>query len=170
MTDDDRPVGPVIVRRRLGNELRRLREDANLRLDAVAAELEVSQSKISRIETGHSTAKIWDVRNLLTLYGIGDGSRREEILGWAADAKAQTWWQDDITEDPTELDYYMSLEAEAASIRSYCTPIVHALLQTTDYADAPLVIRDSSRRVTFRSCRVSAGRRRNAARAGGSTR
>lgn len=133
------PQSPVGSRRRLGAELRRLREEANLRLDAVADELEVSASKISRIETGNSTAKTWDVRNLLTLYGVTDEDRRTEVLGWAADAKAQAWWQDDIAADDLErLHYYISLEAEAASVRCYCTPVLHALLQTEDYARAHL--------------------------------
>lgn len=138
MTGDDRRVGPVIVRRRLGVELRRLREDANLRLEAVADELEVSASKISRIETGHSTAKTWDVRNLLTLYGVTDEERRAEVLSWAADAKAQAWWQDDIAGAPDYVNYYIALEAEAAVVQSYCTPVLHTLLQTDDYARAHL--------------------------------
>ena len=64
--------GPVVVRRRLGSTLRKLREDANMRLDQVAAELEVSTSKISRLETGHSVPKTWDVKNLLSVYGLED--------------------------------------------------------------------------------------------------
>lgn len=159
MTSADRPVGPVIVRRRLGSELRRLREDADLRLDAVAAELEVSPSKISRIETGHSTAKIWDVRNLLELYAV-EPSKRDEVLGWAADAKAQAWWQPDSADSPSQLDYYISLEAEATTVMAFCTPVLHGLLQTEAYARAHLrtVLADTEPDVIERLVRVRLGR------------
>lgn len=136
MADDARPVGPVIVRRRLGQELRRLREEADLRLDAVAAEMEMSPSKISRIETGQSPAKTWDVRNLLTLYGITDDERREEIVEWSKEAKQSAWWQADAADAPAHLDYFFSLEAEASAVMAYCTPVVPALLQTRSYARA----------------------------------
>ena len=41
---------PKVRRRRLGFELRQLRENADLTIEQVAARLEVSDSKISRIE------------------------------------------------------------------------------------------------------------------------
>ncbi|HET6392272.1 MAG TPA: helix-turn-helix transcriptional regulator, partial [Blastococcus sp.] len=44
--------GPVVTRRRLGGELRRLRESAGLKLEDVARRLECSPSKISRLENG----------------------------------------------------------------------------------------------------------------------
>lgn len=42
----------VVRRRRLASELRRLREAAGLTCDEVAARMDCSASKISRIETG----------------------------------------------------------------------------------------------------------------------
>ncbi|MCD2192761.1 helix-turn-helix domain-containing protein [Actinomycetospora endophytica] len=129
--------GPVVVRRRLGVTLRRLREAAGLRLEQVAAELEVSPAKISRIETGHSAAKTWDVRNLLTVYGVEDPDRREQILGWVEESKAFGWWHPHSDVLPMNLDYYISLEAEAASVSLYA-PLVPALLQTRSYARALL--------------------------------
>lgn len=133
-----RRVGPVVIRRRLGAELRRLREGANMRLDAVADALEVSASKVSRLETGHGIPRSWDVRNLLTLYGVEDEKLRARLVGWANDGRATAWWQPYSDEIPGDLDYYISLEAEAAAIASYCTPSLHGLLQTRAYADALL--------------------------------
>lgn len=125
--------GPVVVRRRLGAELRRLRESANLRLEQVAKELEVSASKISRIETGQMIAKTWDVRNLLSVYGVEE-QRQAEVLRWTEESKSATWWQPFSDASPTDLDYYVSLEAEASSISQFCTPVLPGLLQTDDYA------------------------------------
>ncbi len=50
--------GPAMPRRRLGAELRRLREDAGLKIEDVAAALECSVSKVSRLETGKGIPKI----------------------------------------------------------------------------------------------------------------
>jgi transcriptional regulator with XRE-family HTH domain len=131
------PSGPVVVRRRLGATLRRLREGANLRLEQVAAELEVSSSKISRMETGHSLPKTWDVRNLLSVYGLEDEDRRNEILRWVEESKAVAWWHPYSEASPNDIEYYLSLESEAASISHYC-PLVPGLLQTSAYARASL--------------------------------
>lgn len=130
-------VGPVVVRRRLGAALRRLREEAGLRLEQVAAELEVSPAKISRVETGHSTAKTWDVRNMLSIYEVEDRAQREQILGWVEAGKTAGWWHRYTDIIPMNLDYYISLESEAASVSMYGV-LVPALLQTPAYAKALL--------------------------------
>jgi hypothetical protein len=52
---------PTIRRRRLGAELRRLRETAGVTIDVVADRLGCSTSKISRIETGHTSVTPRDV-------------------------------------------------------------------------------------------------------------
>ena len=65
-----RSPGSRAARHRLGTGLKRLREQANLRLDAAAHELECSIAKISRLENGLGPAKLWDVRILLDLYGL----------------------------------------------------------------------------------------------------
>ncbi|GAA4798093.1 helix-turn-helix transcriptional regulator [Actinomycetospora chlora] len=132
----ERSFGPVVVRRRLGAELRRLRDRAGLSLEQAARELEVSPSKISRLENGLSPAKVWDVRNLLTLYGVEDEDYRRRAERWVSEGKSQGWWHPYSDASPADLDHYVSLEAEAAEIRSYCAPYLHGLLQTRGYAEA----------------------------------
>ena len=46
------PDGPTVRRRRLGAELRRLREDHGMKLDEVATRLGLVASTLSSIETG----------------------------------------------------------------------------------------------------------------------
>lgn len=48
-------TGPVVPRRRLAAELRRLRTEAGLTLEAVADELIVRRSKLSRLEKGQGS-------------------------------------------------------------------------------------------------------------------
>jgi transcriptional regulator with XRE-family HTH domain len=132
----ERSFGPVVVRRRLGSELRRLRDRAGLSLEQVAAELEVSPSKISRLENGQSPAKLWDVRNLLTLYGVEDEAYRRRAERWVTEGKSEGWWHPYSDAVESDLDHYISLESEAAEIRAFCAPFLHGLLQTRGYAHA----------------------------------
>src|SRR5207247_10231932 len=66
---------PTGRRRRLGAELRRLREDAGLTIDRVAEALECSQSKVSRLETGQVSATPRDVRDMLALSRVPEAQR-----------------------------------------------------------------------------------------------
>ena len=61
---------PTLRRRQLGMQLRRLREAAGVTIDQVAARLECSASKISRIETGQTGVTPRDVRDMAAVYGV----------------------------------------------------------------------------------------------------
>src|SRR5918911_1084324 len=82
---------PTVRRRRLGLELRRLREAAGVTIDVVAGRLECSASKISRIETGHTGATPRDVRDMLAVYGV-DGQVADDLVQIARDARQKGWW------------------------------------------------------------------------------
>ena len=131
----ERSPGAHTARRRL-TALRRLREEANIRLEAAARELECSPAKISRLENGLGPAKLWDVRILLTFYGVDDVATRERMEGWARGTKSESWWESDADLTTDDLDRYFAAETEAAQIRMFCTPVVPALLQTPEYAEA----------------------------------
>lgn len=124
--------GPVVIRRRLGAALKQLRGERGLHLQAVARELEVSSSKLSRLETGQVAPRLRDVRDLLEIYRA-PSDVRDRILVWAQEAKEPGWWQPFSTAVAGDLDLYISLETEARKIRMYSLP-VSGLLQTTDYA------------------------------------
>ncbi|MFK3982641.1 helix-turn-helix domain-containing protein [Micromonospora sp. NPDC050397] len=123
---------PTIRRRRLGAELRRLREAAGVTIEVVAERLECSQSKISRIETGHTTATVRDVRDMITIYGIV-GAESEDLLQIAREARQKGWWASYST---VLTSAYVGFEAAAGSIRAYEQQVVPGLLQTEDYAKA----------------------------------
>jgi hypothetical protein len=125
-----------MVRRRLGTTLRRIREEANIRIEAAARELECSPAKISRLENGLGPAKLWDVRILLTFYGVEDAGTRARLESWARGTKSESWWESDTDLTTDDLDRYFAAETEAALVRMFCTPVVPALLQTPEYAEA----------------------------------
>jgi transcriptional regulator with XRE-family HTH domain len=124
--------GPAVIRRRVGAALKQLRMQQGLHLQAVAQQLEVSSSKLSRLETGHVAPRIRDVRDLLEIYQA-PVETRERIMQWAQDAKEQGWWQPVTATGSADLDLYISLEAEADKIRMYSLQ-VSGLLQTEAYA------------------------------------
>jgi transcriptional regulator with XRE-family HTH domain len=125
---------PTGRRRRLGAELRRLREAAGLTIDRVAEELECSPSKVSRIETGQVSATPRDVRDMLGLYGVDD-TRLEAMVQVAREARQRGWWQK-FVDVPDGVPAYVGLETAATSIDVYMALLVPALLQTPDYARA----------------------------------
>jgi len=120
--------GPIVVRRRLGAMLKRLRGEVGLHLDAVARQLEISPSKLSRLETGQVAPKIRDVRDLLEMYDA-PVEVREQMMHWTTDAKEPGWWQPYSDSIAADLDLYISLEAEAMKIKMFAIPIA-GLLQT----------------------------------------
>jgi transcriptional regulator with XRE-family HTH domain len=143
---------PVVRRRRLGNELRQLREGAEFTIEHVAARLEVSDSKISRIENGQVSATPRDVRDMAALYGV-TGQRMENLMQLARETREKPWWYE---YGDMRLDY-AAFEAEASSILMWAPVILPGLLQTADYARAiirgvrfDLSSEEIERRVEFR--------------------
>jgi transcriptional regulator with XRE-family HTH domain len=130
--------GPTVRLRRLGMELRALREAAGLNSQQAAEELGCSQSKISRLETGKSPVSVRDVRDLLGLYGVMDEQQRERLLSLARESRQRGWWAEFGSWLPSGFDTYAGMEAAAASVRAYQAQLVHGLLQTEDYARAVL--------------------------------
>jgi transcriptional regulator with XRE-family HTH domain len=123
---------PTLRRRRLGVELRRLREAAGVTIDVVAERLGCSPSKISRIETGHTSARAADVSDMLAFYGANPDIT-EGLVGIARDARQRGWWHPYST---VLNSTYVGFEAEARSIRTYEQQVIPGLLQTEEYAMA----------------------------------
>jgi transcriptional regulator with XRE-family HTH domain len=121
---------PTVRRRRLGLELRRLREAAGITIEVVAERLECSSSKISRIETGHSGATPRDVRDMLTVYGV-TGAVADDLVQVAREARQKGWWH---LYGTVLTGAYVGLEAAASSIDQYEAQVVPGLLQVSEYA------------------------------------
>lgn len=139
-------TGPTVRRRRLGAELRRLRDSAGYKLEEVAGMLGVAPSTLSRIETGKAPTKSAYLSRLLELYQVTDAGQRQILVDMAREGHRKGWWAayDDVL--PSGLGVYVGLEAEASGLRSYEIGVVHGLLQTTDYARA--ILRASAPRHT----------------------
>jgi transcriptional regulator with XRE-family HTH domain len=125
---------PTVRRRRLGLELRALRDQASLTIEQVAKSLECSVSKVSRIETGHVRPTPRDVRDMLAMYDVG-GERSEQLIQLARDARLTGWWED-FGDSAVRIAQLVGLETEAAEICEFQVLLVPGLLQTANYARA----------------------------------
>lgn len=125
------PQGPLLPRRRLGAELKRLR--GNRTLDEVAAETLISTSKLSRLENGQGVPQPRDIRDLISAYGA-DRSTADRLRRWMNDGRRQAWWKEYSDVLPDFVDVFIDYESGASVIRAYASMVLPGLLQTEGYA------------------------------------
>ncbi|MGH3795437.1 MAG: helix-turn-helix domain-containing protein [Pseudonocardiaceae bacterium] len=131
----------TLRQRRLGRELRRLREDAGLTLEEAAPQLDWSTSKLSRIETGQQSVDVHGVRSMLDLYDVG-GDRWTEIIDLVRETRRKGWWH----AYGISGQGYLGLETDATVVHEYQLAYVPGLFQTEDYMRA--LFRNSRQRRT----------------------
>ena len=130
---------PTVRSRRVGTELRRLREDAGVTTAQAAELLSCSPAKISRIENGIVSVRVVDLRLLLDRYGDQDQEHRTYLERLARESNKRGWWQDyDDTIPPYYADF-IGLETDASYIKTWEATIVPGLLQTPEYAKAVML-------------------------------
>jgi transcriptional regulator with XRE-family HTH domain len=124
-----------MIRRQLGAELRRLREQAQRTVAEVAKSLGWSESKLSRIETANSSIRNADLQLLLGAYEVPE-QKMARLTAFANMARQRAWWEGygDALLDPYKT--LLGFESEAKSIFAYDALILHVLLQTNEYASA----------------------------------
>jgi transcriptional regulator with XRE-family HTH domain len=123
--------GTVVRRRQLARTLRALRVRAGLTIEAAAPKLDISASKLSRIENAHQGVDVHIVRSMLDLFDIG-GERWDEIVELTREASAKGWWRAYGLDDRC----YVPFEADASTVRDFAISLIPGLLQTPDYARA----------------------------------
>jgi transcriptional regulator with XRE-family HTH domain len=125
----------VLRRRRLALELHHQRVLAGLTGSEVAARMDCSASKISRIETGRVPIAPRDARELARIYGLAP-DRQEQLAQLARDARRTGWWEAYGDLLKPEQVWFLGLESAAARLRIFEVGVIPGLLQTTDYARA----------------------------------
>jgi len=128
---------PIVLRRRLGTELRRLRDATKLTVEEVGKEMEWSRSKVSRMETGQALVKSYEIGVLCELYGATT-EQRAMLRELGQRARERGWWKGYRDALPDWFEVYLGLESHARAIRTYEAEFVPGLLQTEGYARAVL--------------------------------
>ncbi|MFI5956593.1 helix-turn-helix domain-containing protein [Cryptosporangium sp. NPDC051539] len=132
-------TSPTVRRRRLGQELRALRESKSMTVEHVAKELDWSPSKVSRIETTAIKVGTVDLRALLDVYEVVDKERRDGMLELGKESREIAWWMRITDPGPVRtFKDFIGFEAEARQILTYEPSLIPGLLQTEDYARALL--------------------------------
>ncbi|GAA2597181.1 helix-turn-helix transcriptional regulator [Dactylosporangium fulvum] len=148
--------GPIVGKRRLRAELRRLRRERELTQDQVAADMEWSLSKLIRIENGTVAISVSDLRSLLAYYRVHDTKMVDDLLELARAAKRRMWWDEYRASVPSQMLTYVGFEAEAVAIGEWSPIMFPAMMQTRRYASATSVVDHNGdspvaeRRVEFR--------------------
>lgn len=145
---------PTVRRRRLGRELRNLRERAGLTSKEVALRTGVVQSQITHLELGQvKYPKPEQVLMLLKEYGVTDRSQLETIVSWAEQTKSKPYWAR-FAGLTAQHELYLGLEEEAKVLRVYEPLIIPGLLQTEAYTRALIIGRIPGATDTFITDRV----------------
>jgi transcriptional regulator with XRE-family HTH domain len=128
--------GPTVLRILVGAQLRRMREASGITRQAAADAIRGSEAKMSRLEAGRVGFRRRDVADLLTAYGVVEGSTRDVVLSLAEQANEPGWWHRYSDAMPEWFSAYVGLEQAATIIRTYEAQYVPGLLQTEGYAHA----------------------------------
>ncbi|MEV7013992.1 helix-turn-helix transcriptional regulator [Streptosporangium sp. NPDC051022] len=152
----------TVLRIVLGAQLRRLREEHHITLEAAGQAIRASHSKISRMELGRVSFRVRDVADLLTLYGVTDQADRQALLALVERANVAGWWHNYNDVLPNWFETYVGLEESAAVIRNYEVQFVPGLLQSEEYARAVVLLGypTASEEEVERRVRLRMGRQR----------
>ncbi|MFF1375740.1 helix-turn-helix domain-containing protein [Streptomyces sp. NPDC058308] len=147
---------PTLRQRRLGAELRKLRERAGLTATQAAARLGVNQARVSMIETGRTPISADRVRATARAYDCSDLPLVDALAAMTG-RRTRGWWDDYREHLPVGLIDLAELEHHASALRVALVVHIPALLQTTAHARAlfneavpPLRQHEIEHRVTHR--------------------
>lgn len=128
-------ASPIVGRRLLAADLRRHRLESGRTIEEVAAHLECSPAKVSRMETGIVKVGPQDLRAVLELYGVG-GAARDALFSLVRQARVRGWWEAYADVVPPSSVRFFGLEDGAELIAQHVTSLVPGLLQTEGYIRA----------------------------------
>ena len=133
-------VASPTARRKLGIELKALREAARLNIDQAAGTAGISASHLSRIERGRVGVRLLTLRALLQTYGANEEvvQRLEQTAADTTKRNDKDWWQPYASAISEKYASLIAFESEATSVKAFGPWAVPGLLQTEDYARALL--------------------------------
>ncbi|WP_372407943.1 Scr1 family TA system antitoxin-like transcriptional regulator [Streptomyces luteireticuli] len=126
---------PTVRQRRLGTELRKIREAAGISTQQAAALIGVNRTRIPNIESGSFAISPERVRTLAQHYGCGDGKLIDALADMARDRDSR-WWESYRNNLPTGFLDVTELEYHATAFRMFLMVHLPGLLQTAEHAQA----------------------------------
>jgi transcriptional regulator with XRE-family HTH domain len=123
-------------RKRLGLELKRVRDEKGLGRDRIAEILQTDLSRISRIETGKAVLTRLELSIWLDTCEVADERYRDGLLQLNAQGRKKGWWQRRGDVIPPTVQELIDLEQTANAIFEHRQAFIPGLLQTPEYAEA----------------------------------
>ncbi|MFI5677363.1 helix-turn-helix domain-containing protein [Streptomyces cellulosae] len=121
--------------RRLGFELKHLRELAGLTAGEAAAQINMGRVQLSQIETAKTNILTPRLRELCNLYGCTDKDYVEALVAMS-EATGKGWWTAHKKRRSLDALNTAELEANCTTLRVHQSMLVPGLFQTADYARA----------------------------------
>ncbi|OMI38283.1 helix-turn-helix domain-containing protein [Streptomyces sparsogenes] len=121
--------------RRLGTELRKMRERAGMNVAEAGQRLGVNRTRISNIEAGRFGVSEDRIRTLATIYSCTDRAYIDALVAMNEE-RVRGWWEDYRDKTHASALDLAELEHHAVAMRSMQMMHVPGLLQTEEYAKA----------------------------------
>jgi transcriptional regulator with XRE-family HTH domain len=118
--------------RRLGFELKQLREQAGLTTTEAADRISMTRGQLGHIEAGRTSILTERLLDLCRIYGCSEEPYVEALVAMS-EASGKGWWRayrKHLGPDPLNL---AELESEAVAIRTHEPLFIPGLFQTEDY-------------------------------------
>jgi transcriptional regulator with XRE-family HTH domain len=128
-------ISPTVRRRRLGSEIKRLRDAARVSGGTLAKKIGTSQPQLSRVENARGKLTAAQLEKLIKIFGV-DERKAEEMRTLRRDGDVLGWWEQYSDVLPDNVELLIGLEAGAAWEQTYEDAFIPVLLQTPEYAKA----------------------------------
>ncbi|WP_021596702.1 helix-turn-helix domain-containing protein [Actinomadura welshii] len=151
-------TSPFVRRRRLGAELRTLREQSGMTADELARRIYRSRMTISKLENARCRPDIGDIVKIMKILGV-TGDRFDALFKIACDAAERGWWDNYGDAMGPRQRMYADLESGATSIRGYNQFGVPGILQTSEFSLALIELDKADGPLDYHPDRMMAARR-----------
>jgi transcriptional regulator with XRE-family HTH domain len=128
-------ISPTVRRRRLGSEIKRLRDAERVSGGTLAKKIGTSQPQLSRVENARGQLTAAQLEKLIKVFGV-DERKAEEMRTLRRDGDVLGWWEQYSDVLPDNIELLIGLEAGAAWEQTYEDAFIPGLLQTPEYARA----------------------------------
>jgi transcriptional regulator with XRE-family HTH domain len=125
-------ASPFVRRRRLGVELRALREERGLTSEELSRRLYRSRMKVSKLENAQVRPDLAAIMKILDILGV-TCERWQEIITLARDAAERGWWDTYGYAMGDRQRMYADIESGAKTIRGYNQFGIPGLVQTPEF-------------------------------------
>ncbi|MFD7411525.1 helix-turn-helix domain-containing protein [Kitasatospora purpeofusca] len=127
---------PTLRQRRLGTELRRMREQAGFGGSQLARDLGINPAHVTQMEAGKTGISVERLRTIAALCMCVNQPLIDALADIITTRGKSGWWEEYRGELATDFLDVAELESDARRLVTYTTTFVPGLLQTTAYASA----------------------------------